>query len=228
MVNDTLPGFVPASSGLPSTGITVSAPAGWTCPVTGASIVCRSGAAALNPGASADIVITVGRPLFDSIGQSPGSCGAGAPATGAFCNTAGVAVDPAVPDSVGEINGANNQASDWVRIEREANVRTTAKNIVTGNVGRAGVDSQYVMSYLNEGTATVPGVVHTDLHAHRAAAHTELFAQLKFIGQLGSRLQRGIQNIVVNFVLHLFGKEFVFQMGKFAHGCSLPCFFNLL
>lgn len=162
VVNDTLPGFVPASSGLPSTGITVSAPAGWTCPVTGASIVCRSGATALNPGASADIVITVARPLFDSMGQSPGSCGAGAPATGAFCNTAGVAVDPAVPDSVGEINGANNQASDWVRIEREANVRTTAKNIVTGNVGRAGVDSQYVMSYLNEGTATVPGVVFRD------------------------------------------------------------------
>ena len=62
--------------------------------------------------------------------------------------------------------------------------------------------------------------------AHRAAAHAELFAQFKFIGQLGSRLQRGIQNIVVNFVLHLFGKEFVFQMGKFAHGCSLPCFLS--
>ena len=60
--------------------------------------------------------------------------------------------------------------------------------------------------------------------ALRAAAHAELFTQLKFIGQLGSRLQRGIQNIVVNFVLHLFGKEFVFQMGKFAHGCSLPFF----
>ena len=60
--------------------------------------------------------------------------------------------------------------------------------------------------------------------AHRAAAHTEFFAQLKFIGQLGARFQRRVQNIMVDFVLHLFGEEFVFQMGKFAHGCSLPCF----
>ena len=105
--------------------------------------------------------------------RSPGSCGAGAPATGAFCNTAGVAVDPAVPDSVGEINGANNQASDWVRIEREANVRTTAKNIVTGNVGRAGVDSHYVMSYLNEGTATVPGVVFRDTFTPVSYTHLQ-------------------------------------------------------
>ena len=58
--------------------------------VTGASIVCRSGATALNPGASADIVITVARPLFDSMGQSPGSCGAGAPAVQLSSRTAGV------------------------------------------------------------------------------------------------------------------------------------------
>lgn len=162
VVNDTIPGYVPASDGLPSTGITVSGPPGWNCQVNGESVVCRSGTTPLAPGAFADIVITVNRPLFDSIGQTPGSCGPGAPATGAFCNTAGVAVDPAVPDSVGEINGSNNQASDWVRIERNANISTTAKNITTGNLGRAGVNSLYVMSYLNEGTTSVPGVVFRD------------------------------------------------------------------
>ncbi|MHC9086687.1 SdrD B-like domain-containing protein [Luteimonas sp. RIT-PG2_3] len=162
VVDDTIPGYVPASAGLPGTTIVVAEPTGWSCPVNGASVVCRSGTTPLDPGQSVDIVITVSGPLFDSIGQSPGICGVGAPASGAFCNTAGVAVDPSVPDSVGEINGTNNQASDWVRIERRANIRTTAKNITTGNVGRAGVNSLYVMSYLNEGASAVPGVVFRD------------------------------------------------------------------
>ncbi|NYZ61368.1 SdrD B-like domain-containing protein [Luteimonas deserti] len=163
VVNDTLPGFVPASNNLPGTGISVVTPTGWECPVSGASVVCRTLAGtSLAPGASVDIVISAARPLFDSIGQSSGPCGAGIAPSGAFCNTAGVGVDPAVAGSVGEINPANNRAGDWVRIEREANLRTTAKNITTGAVGRAGVNSQYVMSYLNEGTATVPAVVFQD------------------------------------------------------------------
>ena len=111
VVNDTIPGFVNGNTaGVDRTNVTVAGPAGWNCDVNGPSVICRSGDTALAVGASADITITVGFPFFDSIGQSPGSCGAGAPASGAFCNIAGVAVDPDVSSSVGEINGANNQA----------------------------------------------------------------------------------------------------------------------
>jgi len=164
VVNDTIPGFVSGdTAGVDRTSIAVASPAGWTCNVDGPSVICRSGDTALPVGESADITITVGFPFFDSVGQTPGACGAGAPASGAFCNTAGVAVDPAVASSVGEVNGANNQARDWVRVERRANVRTTAKSITTGEEGRVGVVSNYLMSYYNEGPSAVPGVVFRDV-----------------------------------------------------------------
>ncbi|MGX5731593.1 SdrD B-like domain-containing protein [Pseudoxanthomonas beigongshangi] len=164
VVNDTIPGFVSGvTPGVDRTDIDVAYPPGWTCNLSGPSVICRSDDTALPVGGSADITITVGFPFFDSIGQNPGACGPGAPASGAFCNTAGVAVDPDVASSVGEINGANNQASDWVRVERRANVSTTAKDITTGIVGRVGVVSNYVMSYYNEGPSTVPGVVFRDV-----------------------------------------------------------------
>ncbi|MBN6149225.1 DUF11 domain-containing protein [Xanthomonas sp. AmX2] len=157
VVNDTIPGFVAGR-----TTISVAAPAGWSCPVNGASVVCNSGATVLASGGSASIVITVTRALFDSVGQGSTTCG-GSTVSGAFCNTAGVGIDAAVAGSVGEIDGSNNQASDWVRIERVANVRTTAKNITSGTPGRAGVNTTYVMSYLNDGPSTVPGVVFRDV-----------------------------------------------------------------
>lgn len=164
VINDTLPGYIPPSGGQPGTGIVINAPPGWDCPTpSNASVICRSGTTPLAPGASVDIVITVQRPLFDSLSQpaSP-ACGTGAPA-GAFCNTAGVAVDPAVAGSIGELNAGNNTASDWVRIERQANVTVTAKNITTGPNGRVGQNSRYVMSFRNDGPSRVPGVVFRDI-----------------------------------------------------------------
>ncbi len=166
VVNDTIPAYVPPAGATPGTGISIAAPMGWSCAdSSGANVICRSGATALAPGASVDITVTVARPLFDSLGQTlaANSCGTGNPTSGAFCNIAGVGVDPAVAGSIGEINGSNNQARDWLAVEREANVRTTAKDIVTGDIGRAGVDSNYVMSYLNEGPSAVPGVVFRDV-----------------------------------------------------------------
>ena len=164
VVRDPIPGYVAAAGGNPATGVSWAAPAGWTCSRSGATVTCRSGTTALAPGASVDIVLTVTRPLFDSVNQTlaANSCGTGNPTTGAFCNTATVSVDPAVAGSIGEINGANNTGRDWVAIERQANVATTAKTISTGNVGRAGVDSNYVMSYINHGPSAVPGVVFQD------------------------------------------------------------------
>ena len=166
VVNDTIPGYVQPAGATPGTGITIAAPTGWSCSdSSGANVICRSGATALAPGAAVDILVTVARPLFDSVNQTlaANSCGTANPTSGAFCNTAGVGVDPAVAGSIGEINGSNNRARDWLAVEREANVSTTAKEIVTGNVGRAGVDSNYVMSYLNEGPSAVPGVVFEDV-----------------------------------------------------------------
>ena len=65
--------------------------------------------------------------------------------------------------SVGEIDASNNSASDWLQVDRVANVRTTAKNITSGATGQAGVNTTYVMSYANEGPSTAPGVVFRDV-----------------------------------------------------------------
>ena len=156
VVNDAIPGYVAGR-----TTVTVSTvPAGWTCSGDG-SVICRSGTTPLASGASATIVLTVNHPLFDSAGQT-GTCG-GVATSNAFCNTAGVGIDAAVAGSVGEINTANNSASDWVRIDRVANVQTTAKNITSGATGQAGVNTTYQMSFRNQGPSTAPGVVFRDV-----------------------------------------------------------------
>ncbi|KRG84341.1 hypothetical protein ABB34_09450 [Stenotrophomonas daejeonensis] len=161
VVNDAIPGYVPASAGLPATAITATTSSGWPCTVSAGSVVCRSGSAGLDPGASEDITISVTRPLMDSALASGDSRCAGQPA-GSFCNTAGVEVDANVAGSVGEIEGGNNQASDWLVVEKRANVRTVDKQIPTGTTGQVGVNTNYVMSWINEGPSLVPGVVFRD------------------------------------------------------------------
>jgi len=157
VVNDAIPGFVPGRTTVTATTV----PAGWTCS-TGGSVVCRSNNNALASGASATIVLTVQRALFDSAGAGASTCG-GTPINNAFCNTAGVGIDASVAGSVGEIDASNNSASDWLQVDRVANVRTTAKNITSGATGQAGVNTTYVMSYANEGPSTAPGVVFRDV-----------------------------------------------------------------
>ena len=157
VVNDAIPGFVAGRTTVTASTV----PAGWTCS-TGGSVICRSGTTALASGASATIVLTVNRALFDSAGLGAGTCG-GVATNNAFCNTAGVGIDATVAGSVGEINTANNSASDWVQIDRVANVQTTAKNITSGATGQAGVNTTYVMSFRNQGPSTVPGVVFRDV-----------------------------------------------------------------
>ncbi|MEL1265734.1 SdrD B-like domain-containing protein [Pseudoxanthomonas putridarboris] len=157
VVNDAIPGFVAGRTTVTATTV----PPGWTC-TTGGSVVCRSNTTPLASGASATIVLTVQRALFDSAGLGAGTCG-GVPTMNAFCNTAGVGIDAAVPGSVGEINAGNNSASDWLQVDRVANVQTTAKNITSGATGQAGVNTTYVMSFRNQGPSTVPGVVFRDV-----------------------------------------------------------------
>ena len=60
--------------------------------------------------------------------------------------------------------------------------------------------------------------------SHPGSAHLDQFVKEAVPVSYTHLFQRRVQNIVVDLILHLFGKEFVFQMGKFAHGCSLPCF----
>ncbi|WAC62203.1 SpaA isopeptide-forming pilin-related protein [Pseudoxanthomonas sp. SL93] len=157
VVNDPIPGFVTGRTLVTATTV----PANWTC-ATGGTVICRSNTTSLASGASAVIVLTVQRALFDSAGLGAGSCG-GAPTSNAFCNTAGVGIDAAVSGSVGEINAANNSGSDWLQIDRVANVQTTAKNISSGATGQAGVNTTYVMSFRNQGPSSVPGVVFRDV-----------------------------------------------------------------
>lgn len=157
VVNDAIPGFVAGRTTVTASTV----PAGWTCTGDG-SIICRSGSTPLASGASATIVLTVNRALFDSAGLGAGTCG-GVATNNAFCNTAGVGIDATVIGSVGEIDTTNNTASDWVQIDRVANVQTTAKDITSGATGQAGVNTTYQMSFRNEGPSTAPGVVFRDV-----------------------------------------------------------------
>jgi len=158
VVNDPIPGFVTGSTTVTKNTV----PAGWTCDVVGSGYICRSAGTALAAGATATIVFTVNRGLFDSQSQAAGTCGGVAMPAGRFCNTAGVSIDPSVSGSIGEANPGNNSASDWVQIDPVANVATTAKDITSGSPGRAGVNTTYRITYQNRGPSTARGVVFRD------------------------------------------------------------------
>jgi len=156
VMNDPIPGYVNGRTRIDW----VSVPVGWDC-FEGSTVMCSSTTTPLASGDSVTIAFTVRRALFDSAGLGASTCG-GVPITNAFCNTAGVGIDPSIPGSVGETNPSNNSASDWLRVDRVANVQTTSKAITSDATGQAGVNTTYVMSYLNEGPSAVPAVRFRD------------------------------------------------------------------
>jgi large repetitive protein len=158
VVNDPIPGFVTGATTVTQNTV----PTGWNCGMTGSSYICRSGSTALAANATATIVFTVNRALYDSQAQPAQTCAGVAQPAGRFCNTAGVAIDPTVSGSIGEANPGNNSASDWVQIDPVSNVATTAKDITSGTPGRAGVNTTYRITYQNRGPSTARGVVFND------------------------------------------------------------------
>jgi len=158
VMDDPVPGFINGRTPVPS----VIAPANFTC-TPAATVRCVSDPGfQLAPGDSRTVVITVNRPLNDSSLSGSIVCN-GASLSNALCNTADVHLDGASPDAVGESDTSNNTAQDFVQIDRVANVQTTAKTIVSGTPGRAGVDTQYRIDYRNDGPSAVPGVVFQDV-----------------------------------------------------------------
>lgn len=158
VVNDPIPGFVAGVTTVEA----ISTPAGWSCGLETSTWICRSGATVLAAGGTASIVFRVRRGLYDSLGESAGTC-AGVPMpAGRFCNTAGVGIDASVPGSIGETNFANNEAADWVEIHPVANMATTQKSISSGTPGRAGVETTYTIQYQNRGPSPVTDVFLRD------------------------------------------------------------------
>lgn len=158
VMDDPIPGFIGGRTPVP----TVVAPANFSC--TSASTVrCTSDPGfQLAPGDSRAVTITVARPLNDSSISGSITCN-GASVSNAFCNTAEVRIDGASADAVGESDTGNNTAQDFVQIDRVANVQTTAKTILSGTPGRAGVDTQYRIDYRNDGPSAVPAVAFSDV-----------------------------------------------------------------
>lgn len=176
VVNDPLPGFLDNNR----TVVDITAPAGWpaaNCRINNGSLICESGNAVLARNATAVIRLrlrTAGNTpgiLFDSVGKTAAS-GANAacvaagtvPASGHFhCNRAGVGVDGRITGSVGESDWSDNYATDWLRVERVANMQTVEKVITSGdNSGRAGVVADYRIQYRNQGPSAIPRVAFTD------------------------------------------------------------------
>jgi uncharacterized repeat protein (TIGR01451 family) len=158
VMDDPVPGFIAGRTPAP----TVIAPANFTC-TSAATVRCVSDPGfQLAAGDSRIVSITVQRPLADSSASGSIVCN-GASVANAFCNTADVHVDGSSADAVGESDTGNNTAQDFVQIDRVANVQTTAKAILSGTPGRAGVDTQYRIDYRNDGPSAVPGVVFEDV-----------------------------------------------------------------
>lgn len=162
VINDTIPGYIATSGSLPQgTTITTTPDAIFGCSASGASVVCRSGGQSLANGASASVQVRVNRGLLDSIGRASANCG-GETVADAWCNTATVGIESQYAGSVGEVNTANNQDSDWVRVQRVTNV-TTASKTVSPATGQIGVDTTYSIAYRNNGPSAAPDVVFRDV-----------------------------------------------------------------
>lgn len=158
VMDDPVPGFIAGRTPVP----TVIAPANFSC-TSAATVRCVSDPGfQLAAGDSRTVSITVQRPLADSSASGSIVCN-GASVANAFCNTAEVHIDGSSADAVGESDTGNNTAQDFVQIDRVANVQTTAKAILSGTPGRAGVDTQYRIDYRNDGPSAVPGVVFEDV-----------------------------------------------------------------
>ncbi|MEN5208808.1 SdrD B-like domain-containing protein [Stenotrophomonas terrae] len=159
VVEDSLPGFLQGR-----TSATVQAPANWTCTVSASGTLhCESGTTPLPANTPTDIVVTLTGPLADSASRPAAACGAVAAPAGAWCNTAGVGIDPSVAGAAGEVNPGNNTGSDYVRVPRVANVKTEAKTITSGNPGGVGLETTYRIEYRNEGPSLAPAVVFRDV-----------------------------------------------------------------
>ena len=176
VVNDPLPGYLDNNR----TKVDVTAPAGWPaamCRIDAGSLICESGTVVLARDATAVIRLRLHNAdnspgfLFDSVGKTAGNAANSAcvangtvPASGHFhCNQAGVGVDGRVAGSVGEADWSDNTATDWLRVERVANMQTEQKVITSGdNSGRSGVVADYRIQYRNEGPSAIPQVVFTD------------------------------------------------------------------
>ncbi|MEG2802773.1 SdrD B-like domain-containing protein [Stenotrophomonas sp.] len=176
VVNDPLPGYLDNDR----TKVDITAPAGWpagSCRINAGSLICESGTTVLAANATAVIRLRLRNAdnspgfLFDSVGKTAASSANAAcvaagtvPGTGHFhCNRAGVGVDGRVAGSVGESNWSDNYATDWLRVDRVANMQTTEKVITSGdNSGRAGVVADYRIQYRNQGPSAIPRVAFTD------------------------------------------------------------------
>jgi len=176
VVNDPLPGYLDNNR----TKVDITVPAGWpagSCRINAGSLICESGTTVLARNATAVIRLRLHNAdnspgfLFDSVGKTAASSANSAcqaagtvPGSGHFhCNRAGVGVDGRVVGSVGESDWNDNFATDWLRVDRVANMQTTEKVITSGdNSGRAGVVADYRIQYRNQGPSAIPRVAFTD------------------------------------------------------------------
>nr|WP_272494159.1 SdrD B-like domain-containing protein [Stenotrophomonas mori] len=162
VVDDLIPNFINNTTTV--THIT-GLPIGWThSGATGSNstLTLRSNDQVLAKNATVTVSFRVNRGMTDSVGRAAGTCGTAAMPAGSWCNTAGIAIDPSRQGAIGESNYHNNSASDWVQVHPVADMATTAKKITSGNPGRAGVETTYVIDYRNMGASGVTGVVFRD------------------------------------------------------------------
>jgi len=138
-VTDPVPMFT-TSALHGTTGITPSTTQG-TCSVNGGNGTVTCNVGTLASGASATITVAVTRPMRD----------------GPFTNTATVTS----PD-IGDPNPNNNSAQANTTVDAVADVEMTSKSVTPSSV-RAGVNTNYVLNFRNNGPSTAAAVQVQDV-----------------------------------------------------------------
>ena len=136
VLSDPIPMYAPSNPNYGVTAITATPSQGAACSI-GATITCNLGT--IINGASANVVITVARPIKD----------------GPWTNTA-----TAFSQNVGDPNRANNTASASITIEPVADVAVESK-VQSGPI-KAGVEATYIISFKNRGVSKADNIEIVD------------------------------------------------------------------
>ena len=136
VLSDPIPMYASSPANYGGTVVTATPSQGAACTI-GTTITCNLGT--LTNGASANVVITVARPMKD----------------GTWTNTA-----TAFSQDIGDPNRANNTASASTTVEPVADVAMESKT-QSGPI-KAGVEATYVLNFKNRGVSTAQGIEVVD------------------------------------------------------------------
>lgn len=145
ILSDPIPGYIAGKTVVNASKTGGTSPATFTC-TPGATVTCFMSSGTMALGSTAEITVTVTRPLLDSSGQAGNK----------WVNSASVR-----SNAQGDPVPANNVATADVQVDPVADVTIT--NTVTPGSVPAGTNATYVLTINNNGPSTANGVTVSDV-----------------------------------------------------------------